>query len=264
LRYTESGVEQNIRALVYANREEKIFKTYARNLGTFAEDEPYMTDPDLAGHVVPRTFRIVSFSEPAIVLETGDGERERILRSGSIEHFDASGSLMYKLKRIETFDVLDQKPVHKKLSESTIGDCLRSWQIGSRLDMMEGIFKRAIITARHHGYVFEIREGFCYCRSSRYETCDKGMVGSRGDVRLMVNPNEFTSFMPKDNARRAQENVIIDETLFDPAVCVFDQSGFYWSVKTASDDLIELHGCGGDTYPYPRPRSETDNVEWFR
>ena len=80
----------------------------------------------------------------------------------------------------------------------------------------------------------------------------------------MVNPNEFTSFMPKDNVRKAQENVMIDETLFDPAVCVFDQSGIYWSVKITSDDLIELHGCGGDTYPYPRPRSETDKVEWFR
>jgi len=270
LRYTESGIEQNIRALVYANSAEKILKTHVQNLGTFVEDQPYMTDPDLAEHVVPRTFRIVSSSDAAIVLETDDGERERILRSGRIEHFDASGSLMYKLNRIETFDVLDQKLVHKKLSESTIGDCLRSWQMGSWFGLEEGVFKRAIITTRHHTYIFEVRKGFCYCRAARYATCEKGMVFAQ-NLRLMVKAKEFSSFMTDENEQIAREKLIVDKSLFNPDVCVYTpeekggwKAGIYWSVKTASDDLIELHGCGGDTYRYSRPRSETDRVEWFR
>lgn len=265
LRYTESGVEQNIRALVYANSAEKILKTYARNLSTFGEDEPYITNPDLDGQVVPRVLRIVSSSDTAIVLEADNGERERVLNSGIIEHFDASGLVMHKLKRIETLEVLDRKPVHKKLSKSTISECLRSWQMGSLLGI-----KRAIITTKYHDYIFEVRKDFCYCRAARYRTYEKGMVFAQ-NIRLMVNPNECSSFMMKENENVVQDKLIIDESLFDPNVCVYTPkerggwtAGIYWSVKSTSDDLIELHGCGGATYPYYRPKSKKDKVEWFR
>ena len=85
---------------------------------------------------------------------------------------------------------------------------------------------------------------------------------SKMDVRLMVNPNEFTSRMPEDLPRRLRKPVAYHEALFDPAVCVFQDGANYWSVKSVADTLIELHGCGGDVYPY-RPPGRLDKVEWF-
>jgi hypothetical protein len=64
--------------------------------------------------------------------------------------------------------------------------------------------------------------------------------------------------------QRLREPVEYDEALFDPTVCVTLGDTFYWSVMSTSDDLIQLHGCNGDIYPYHRPHSAQDRVEWFR
>jgi len=58
--------------------------------------------------------------------------------------------------------------------------------------------------------------------------------------------------------------VTYDESLFDPNVCIITEDANYWSVKSVEDNLIMLHGCGGDMYPYYRPLSATHCVEWIR
>ena len=87
---------------------------------------------------------------------------------------------------------------------------------------------------------------------------------SQMDVRLMVNPREFTSRMPADLPQRLGQPLAYDESLFDPTVCVITEGATYWSVKSIDDNLIQLHGCGGATYPYHRPLTARDYAEWIR
>ena len=59
--------------------------------------------------------------------------------------------------------------------------------------------------------------------------------------------------MKKDN-RAALEAAAasMDETLFDPEVCV-NAHGIYWSVGSFEKDKIILHGCGGEEYHWTKP-----------
>jgi len=263
LRYADSGLEQNVRALVYANSATRTHKVHARSLGSFAADEPYMADPDLASRVAPQLWHLQSRDGSAMILKSEQGEIERVFDSGYLERLDAHGNLLHRLERVEEVEALAERPPVPKPSAAPLGECLRAWQLGSDILMADGVLRKALIATRHHDYIFEVRKDFCYCRSSRYETCDKGMVGQT-DVRLMVNPNEFTSHMPGDLPQRARQRIAFDEALFDPTICVITADTFYWSVKSITDDLIQLHGCQGDTYPYYRPQGVLDKIEWFR
>ena len=262
LRYTDFGLGQHVRALTYANSDDRIHKVHALDLGSFAADEPYLVDPDLAFRVVPETW-LLAVRDDSPILQSARGESERLLPSGRMELLGPDDELLHRLERVEEVEILVKKPPHPKASEAPIGECLRAWQLGSFLEKTDGIRKRAIITTRRHGYIFDAREDFCYCRSFRYETCDSGMV-SKMDVRLMVNPDEFTSRMPADLPQRLRRPLTYDESLFDPTICVITKDANYWSVKSVDDDLILLHGCGGDTYPHHRPLSATHYAEWVR
>ncbi|MBT4503483.1 MAG: hypothetical protein HOC74_37475 [Gemmatimonadetes bacterium] len=262
LRYTDFGLEQHVRGLVYANSVDRVHKVHALDLGSFAVNEPYLSDLDLASEVSVQTW-LLAIRDGAPVLQSPQGESECLLPSGRMELLGPDGVLLHQLERVEEVAILAEKPSHPKASEAPIGECLHSWQLGSFLGKVDGIHKRAIITTRHHAYIFEAREDFCYCRSFRYETCDLGMV-SKMDVRLMVNPNEFTSRMPTDLPKRLRQPLVYDENLFDPTVCVITEDANYWSVKSVGDNLIQLHGCGGDTYPFHRPLSASHYVEWVR
>jgi hypothetical protein len=69
--------------------------------------------------------------------------------------------------------------------------------------------------------------------------------------------------MPRDHIERANRKLVIDESKFDPTQCIFQPDVIYWSLKKIYDDKIELHGCGGMTYPYYLPKSKNSKVEWF-
>jgi len=271
LRYSESGFEEDVRGIVYANERKRTLKVHVKDLWSRQKEEPYISDPELSRHAIRRTFKMMSCGDDEVLLQADDGQREVIGAEGRIERFDRSGSLVYALKRIEEFEVKHKGIISKKLSESTIAECLRSWSLGTHLIKEDDVTKGIEINTNHHMYIFYVRDDMCYCRAARYETCEKGMIFAQ-NIRLMVNPQQFMVFMIEDNERVSQEKLIIDETLFDPNACVFTPperggwpAGIYWSVKSASDDLIELHGCAGEVYRYERPKPEeaSDIIEWI-
>ena len=266
LRYNNDGLEQNIRALVYANSNEKVHKVHAKNFGSFSDDEPFMIDKELSSKVIANHYNLILTNDTLIILETPSNGKEYIYNSGIIRKFDSNDNLIIELRKIESIKVLHDMPDFEKLSESTIATCLRNWQLGSMLvndHKNKKILNKALITTNQNDYIFIISDNFCYCRKFRYDTHNKGMAVSRGDIRLMVNKNEFTSYMPEDHINRASQKLIIDESKFDPTKCFYDTGVIYWSLKKFYNDIIELHGCDGMTYPYYLPKSKNSKVEWF-
>ena len=193
--------------------------------------------------------------------------KEYIFNSGIIRKLDSNDKLIIEIRKIESIEVLHDMPAFDKPSESTIATCLRNWQLGSVLTNdheNKKILNKALITTNQSDYIFMVLDNFCYCRKFRYDTHNKGMAVSRGDIRLMVNRNEFTSYMPEDHINSASQKLLIDESKFDPTKCFFDTGVIYWSLKKYYNDKIELHGCDGMTYPYYLPKSKNSKVEWFR
>ena len=261
LRYTDAGLEQHVRALVHADAATRMHRMHALDLDSFESGEPFLNEPDLASDITVLNWSFEKKDGDIAALASVRGE-ERFLSSGEIELVDAEDNSR-RIERVEEIEVTAEKPPHLTPSQAPLGECLLSWQLGASILKQDEATQRVLIATRLHDYTFDIRKDYSYCRSSRFAVCDKGIV-SRVDTRLMVNPNEFTSRMPDNMIQRLREPVEYDEALFDPTVCVTLGDTFYWSVMSTSDDLIQLHGCNGDIYPYHRPHSAQDRVEWFR
>jgi hypothetical protein len=61
----------------------------------------------------------------------------------------------------------------------------------------------------------------------------------------------------------AGAELVIQDSLFDPNVCVYADDGIYWSVKSISDSLIVVNGCGEDYYRRPPTPNAERMVEWI-
>ena len=279
LRYTDAGLEQHVRALVHADAATRTHRMHALDLDSFENGEPFLTHPELVSNVTVLNWNFEKKNGDVTALVSDRGE-ERFLSANPVKLMDSGGNRQWffppksvelvdpegnrhRIERVEEIEVTAEKPSHPTPSEAPLGECLLSWQLGASILKQDEATQRVLIATRHHDYTFDIRKDYSYCRSSRFAVCDKGMV-SRVDTRLMVNPNEFTSRMPDNMIQRLRQPIEYDEALFDPTVCVTLGDTFYWSMMSTSDDLIQLHGCNGDIYPYHRPQSAQDKVEWFR
>lgn len=150
-------------------------------------------------------------------------------------------------------------------SEGTIGKCLQSWQLGTieyKLDLND--FSIEIGTNKHL-YVFLSNSNMLYCRAARIRSNEHGSVFSQ-NIRLMfnANTNETTVSMNDDNYITAKTDININNSLFKPDVCSFEDDGIYWSLISYEPNIIKLNGCG-DIYTYERPLTDDKKrVEWFK
>lgn len=150
----------------------------------------------------------------------------------------------------ETFTTEELCPERVSLSEASIGICLQNWNIGcsDSLFNIDGkeTFIGVTINTRKHMYIFEMTPTSIYCRAARYYTCNKGVVFNQ-NFRQGVE-----AYMVKDNSI-AMKDLVIDESLFNPNACAWNDNSVYWSVSSVDDNVIALHGCQGDTYKWTKP-----------
>lgn len=79
-----------------------------------------------------------------------------------------------------------------------------------------------------------------------------------------ANTNETTVSMNDDNYITAKTDININNSLFKPDVCSFEDDGIYWSLISYEPNIIKLNGCG-DIYTYERPLTDDKKrVEWFK
>ncbi|MHB0858141.1 MAG: hypothetical protein ACYC5M_11300 [Anaerolineae bacterium] len=163
--------------------------------------------------------------------------------------FTDTNTSTYTAKAHELFAMDDLSPFCPSPSESSIGECLRLWNIGCTDTYFKGQFSGVIINTFRHMYIFEITHGSVYCRAARYVTCDRGVVFDQNFRQ------GYEAYMVDDN-RIAMQNLKYDESLFSTEACVWSGRSVYWSTAKVTDTEIELHGCQGDIYKWSKPTRE--------
>lgn len=174
-----------------------------------------------------------------------------------------------KLKQIEKIEIANFK-IGTKATKVTVGECLVKWCLGTTYDEndVDQTFALEIFTNKHsYIYSFMKWEGMqiLYCRAARIKTNNNGSVFAQ-NVRMMKNDNEFSANFPPNNFEISNQDIKINNDLFNPKSCVFIDGGneIYWSLKNISDNLIILNGCGGEEYKYSRPIKENEDNEYFK
>lgn len=149
-----------------------------------------------------------------------------------------------------------------KAESGQIGSCLQQWNSGASVGC-DGETVQFEAGTNRHSYIFLLSPGMVYCRAARLRYGDRGALFAQ-NIRMMVNPNtgEYTAEMAADNAAVSGAPLHIDQTLFRPDQCVFDQEGIYWSLVGCDGDAILLNGCG-ETYRFERPAKGAGPDEWF-
>ncbi|MDR0754396.1 MAG: hypothetical protein LBF04_03305 [Prevotellaceae bacterium] len=146
---------------------------------------------------------------------------------------------------------------------SNIGECLQNWQSGVfeyNLDM-DNLYIE--IGTNKHVYIFADFPNMLYCRAARIRHNNNGSVFAQ-NIRLMINAKEKTAEMESDNLKVCASDVEIDNSLFKPDMCSFEENGIYWSFISCTADTIKLNGCG-EVYTYVRQSpDDTQVAEWFK
>lgn len=147
-------------------------------------------------------------------------------------------------------------------NESNIGECLQSWQLGTSVESLEPDKYHVQIGTNRHSYVF-MESPMVYCRTARLRHNNNGSVFAQ-NVRMMANSREFTTYMSSDNLAATSEEIVINDSLFNPNACVFVPDGsIYWSFISLEPDTILLNGCG-EIYTFGRPPVGNGKiVEWY-
>lgn len=144
-----------------------------------------------------------------------------------------------------------------------IGECLQRWQLGTGFEKHpEGYITGITINTNHHTYIFYFTDNMIYCRAARIRHDNNGSLFAQ-NIRMMFNNREFTANMPVDNLAETSAILNIVDSLFDPKICVFADTGIYWSVKEISPDRITQNGCGQEYFIERRDRDAEAILEWF-
>ncbi len=164
------------------------------------------------------------------------------------------------LEKIEDISIVEPYEMLKP-SLLEIGSCVQQWSLGTKFGRGNGSVYFEGGTNRHN-YTFNISSDMAYCRAARMRFNDRGGLFAQ-NIRLMSNANEYTCEMPQDNLVASKAHLIIDDSKFNPDVCVYDADGIYWSFVRFDGDTAELNGCG-EIYRYARPQSnENNHIEWI-
>jgi len=209
--------------------------------------------------------KISKYAEKLVIQNRGEVIEElstiepklRILtQSGNWQNLD----LVEKIQPTSSYEVI-------KAADKYLGVCLQQWQLGTSFMVdQEGNVNTIEINTNRHSYVYNFNgsadEYLLYCRAARIRSNNNGTVFSQ-NIRLMKSPNEFTAWMTADNLTLSSKEVVIEDSLFSPNVCVFAANGIYWSMKSFNDTTIVINGCGED-YTYVRPKPDSQRIiEWF-
>ncbi len=168
------------------------------------------------------------------------------------------------LDMIEKIDILTSYDM-PFADKNNIGKCLQYWQLGTiehKLDLNDFWIE---IGTNKHLYIFISNPNQLYCRAARIRSNEHGSVFSQ-NIRLMFSAysKETTVFMSDDNYITAKSDVNINDSLFKPNACSFENDGIYWSFISNESDSIKLNGCGS-VYTFERPlKDDKRRVEWFK
>ncbi len=146
---------------------------------------------------------------------------------------------------------------------NTVGQCLQYWQLGTAEKSLDPKDFWLEIGTNRHVFVFIENPHQVYCRAARIRHNNNGSVFAQ-NIRLMVSQSNTDVYMSKDNVKTAKADINIDNSLFKPNVCSFENDGIYWSFISCEPDKIKVNGCG-QVYTFERPTmNDKKLIEWFK
>ena len=183
---------------------------------------------------------VVETTAPLILIDevkTINGAAVKTLRIGD--------KVMSKVEEITTC-----KPYEKSCanSRSDIGKCLQEWRLGAKFGKDGDVFMCEVNTNRHM-FVYLVNTHMIYIRAAATANNNNGTLFFQ-NIRMMRNNNtgEITSYIEPDNYNIAANDLMIDNSKFNPNACVFNpDGGIYWSLISFTADQIQINGCG-ETY----------------
>ena len=158
-----------------------------------------------------------------------------------------------RMSKVEDIDIVAPYEMAECKAKSDVGRCLQEWRLGVKFVLQDGNPFCEINTNRHL-FIYMINPSMVYIRAAATRNNNEGTLFFQ-NIRMMKNQNtgEYTMDMMPDNYNIASNDLLIDNSMFNPKACYFSEDGgIYWSLISFSPDLILLNGCG-ETYQVSRP-----------
>jgi hypothetical protein len=122
------------------------------------------------------------------------------------------------------------------------------WEVGKCFEYADGYFNVMIDTQKYSIlFSLSITDKWIYCRVGQNGYCEKGraMLSTicirHNEVRMIEN-----NLLSINEYKPVEDCFVVDGCAFPP------DGGWYWSLKEITDDVIYLHGCGGEIYEIHR------------
>lgn len=259
------GFSRNGDALSLEMRGQVILDTLSRTVAIKAKDllegGEIIADLDSSDAVNLSTWLCtINKAEEEILIEADGDLVERLDLSDYGLKFVTPEGRNYGMQQIEKIAIV--KPYRMpSATDKNIARCLQEWELGTRTMKEQSHVVGLPINTNEHSYVFYFG-GMIYCRAARIRSDDRGTVFDQ-NIRMMWKPGEFTAAMSDSNLTESGAPVNIQDTLFNPNACVYGAEGIYWSLKSVSDTLIVINGCGQDYFRRPPAESDSSMVEWI-
>lgn len=166
-------------------------------------------------------------------------------------------SLVERISIVEPYEM-------KFASKESIGKQLQEWMLGIRLEAKKekDLFRFSAGT-NMHSFMFDIQNGFVYCRAARIKSTNQGTLFAQ-NIRLYNDGKYKDAIMKKNNYEEAIRQLVVNEKLFNPYACVYDANGFYWSLIRYDVNQIVLNGCNGEYIFYRQGIESNQLLEWFK
>ncbi len=183
---------------------------------------------------------VVETTAPLILID-----EVRTINGAAVKTLRIGDKVMSMVEEITTC-----KPYEKSCanSRSDIGKCLQEWRLGAKFGKDGDVFMCEVNTNRHM-FVYMVNTRMIYIRAAATANNNNGTLFFQ-NIRMMRNSNtgEITSYIEPENYNIAANDLMIDNSKFNPNACVFNpDGGIYWSLISFTADQIQINGCG-ETY----------------
>lgn len=227
--------EDNIASILYHNTYGIVAVAYGFGTGQNATAKYCMRHPDTG---------VISCNADGCGSYLDDHARD------TVSFDDESGKLIYTTHDGRTFENILAEKINMADFKceyprcDTVAECMQVWGQNVFFGYADDLVQAGIDTRKYSIYYnFSISEGRLYCRVGQNGYCERGRamlstVCIRGfECRMIANNlDSINDYRP-------------DESCFAEGTCAFPaDGGWYWSISEVTDDVIRLHGCGGDTY----------------
>jgi hypothetical protein len=218
--------------------------------------------------IICKHFGEIHFKDTIKTFEYLAYELDSLLTKEDIGYMDNTSLLIKGQNGVQKLEMVEKihlvQPYEMIFAEKdSIGSCLQSWMLGTSLEInKKSSLFRFMAGTNKHSYMFDIRDGFTYCRAARIRSNNNGTYMAQ-NIRLYDDGKYKTAIMKENNLVECSKILEINDSLFDPDACYYGPNGFYWSLVDYKTDLITLNGCQ-NRYEFSRPNVNSHRLlEWF-